>query len=117
MGKKRKNFEKIVFRKGEELTNFCLKSNVILPNCAFEKFLALWISEYKINFLYCLSLPGSTWQCGLNYFDEKLQKLQHEEVVLSLGKIIRGGISSVMRDRFAKPGEKKEILYSVANEL
>ena len=31
----------------------------------FEKFIKVSVNDYVINPLYCVSLPGYTWQCGL----------------------------------------------------
>ena len=52
---------------GEELTEIYLKSDVLLLACVFEKFIKISANEYGINPLYCVSLPGYTWQFGLKY--------------------------------------------------
>ena len=54
-------------KNGEELTQIYLKSDVLLLACVFEKFIKVSINEFSINPLYCVSLPGYTWQCGLKY--------------------------------------------------
>ena len=54
-----------------------------------------------------MSLPGYTWQCGMKYTDIKLQTHQDEDMILLLDNNIRGGISSVMGDRYVESGEKK----------
>ena len=64
-----------------------------------------------------MSVPGYTWQCGLNYTGTNLQILQDEDFVLTLGKIKRGGISSVMGERYVKSDDIKKILYIDANKL
>ena len=51
------------------------------------------------NPLFCVSLPGYTWQCGMKHTDIKLQTLQDKDMILSLEEIIRGGVSSLMGDR------------------
>ena len=56
-----------------------------------------------------MSLPGYTWQCGLKYTDVKLQTLQDKDMILFLEKNIRGGVSSVMGDRYVESGENKKI--------
>ena len=53
------------FKNGEELTEIYLKSDVLLLACVFEKFIKVSVNEFGINPLYCVSLPGYTWQCGL----------------------------------------------------
>ena len=59
--------------KNGELTEKYLKSDVILLADVFEKFIKISIEEYRINPLYCVSLPGYTWQCGMKHTDIKLQ--------------------------------------------
>ena len=54
-------------KNGKELTELYLKSDVLLLTCVFDKFLKVSINEFEINPLYCVSLPGYTWQCGLKY--------------------------------------------------
>ena len=63
--------------------------------------------EYKIIPLYCVSLPGYTYQCALKYTDIKLQTLQDKYLILLLENNVRGGVSSVMGDRYVKSDEKK----------
>ena len=50
---------------GEELTRLYCKNDVILLADVFEKFVKVSIKQYGINPLYCLSLPGFTYQCAL----------------------------------------------------
>ena len=73
--------------------------------------------EYEINPLYCVSLPGYTYQCALKYTDIKLQTLQDKDLILLLENNIRGGISSVMGDRYVKSDENKKIICADANIL
>ena len=104
-------------KNGKELTELYLKSDVILLTDVFEKFIKISIEEYGINPLYCVSLPGYTWQCGLKYTGINLQTLQDKDMILLLENNIRGGISSVMGDRYIKSNENKKILYIDANNL
>ena len=102
---------------GKELTELYLKSDVLLLACVFEKFIKVSVNDFGINPLYCVSLPGYTWQCGLKYTDIKLQTLQDKDMILLLENNIRGGISSIMGDRYIKSNENKKILYIDANNL
>ena len=102
---------------GEELTRLYCKSDVILLADVFEKFVKVSAKEYKINPLYCLSLPGYTYECALKYMDIKLQTLQDKDLILLLENNIRGGISSVMGARYVKSDENKNILYIDATNL
>ena len=52
-------------KNGEELTQIYSKSDVLLLACVFENFEKVPVNDFGINFLYCVSLPGYTWQCGL----------------------------------------------------
>ena len=71
----------------------------------------------SILYLYCVSSPGYTWQCGLKYTGINLQTLQDKDMILFLENNIRGGISSVMGDKYVKSDENKKILYIDANNL
>ena len=101
----------------EELTEIYLKSDVLLLACVFEKFTKVSINEFKINPLYCVSLPGYTWQCGLKYTGINLQTLQDKDMILLVENNIRRGIASVMGDRYIKSDENKKKLYIDANNL
>ena len=104
--------ERFNIQNGEELTEIYLKSDVLLLACIFEKFIKVSVNEFGINPLYCVSLPGYTWQCGLKYTGINLQTLQDKEMILLLENNIRGGISSVMGDRYIKSDKnKKDIVY------
>ena len=104
-------------KKGEELTKLYCKSDVILLADVFEKCVKVSKEEYGINPLYCVSLPGFTYQCALKYTDIKLQKLQDKYLILLLENNIRGGISSVMGDRYVKSDDNKKILDIDATNL
>ena len=102
---------------GEELTRLYCKSDVILLTDVFEKFVKVSTEEYKINPLYCVSLPGYTYQCALKYTNIKLQTLQDKDLILLIKNNIRGGISSVMGNRYVKSDENNEIIYADATNL
>ena len=104
-------------KNGEELTEIYLKSDVLLLACVFEKFIKVSVNEFGVNPLYCVSLPSYTWQCGLKYTGINLQTLQDKDMILLLENNIRGGISSVMGDRYVTSDKNKKILYIDANNL
>ena len=95
-------------KNGEELTEIYLKSDVLLLACVFEKVIKVSFNEFGINPLYCVILPGYTWQCGLKYTGLNLQTLQDKDMVLLLGNNARGGISSYMGDKYVKSDENKK---------
>ena len=109
--------ERFNLKNGEELTEIYLKSDVPLLACVFEKFIEKSINEFDINPLYCVSLPSYKWQCGLKNTGINLQTLQDKDMILLLENNIRGGISSVMGDRYIKSDENKKIMYFDANNL
>ena len=109
--------KKFNIKNGAEFTEIYLKSDVLLLACVFEKFIKVSVNEFGINPLYCVSLPGYTWQCGLKYTGINLQTLQDKDMILLLENNIRGGISSVMGDRYIKSDKNKKILYIDANNL
>ena len=94
---------------GKDLPKIYLKSDVLLLACVFEKFINVSFDE--------ISLPGYTWQYGLKYTGKNLQTLQDKDMNLFLENKIRGGISSVMGDRYVKSDENKKILYADAKNL
>ena len=104
-------------KNGEELTEIYFKSDVLLLACVFEKFIKVSVNEFKINPLYCVSLPGYTWQCGLKYTGINLQTLQDKDMILLLENNIRGGVSSVMGDRYVRSDDNKKILDMDATNL
>ena len=86
------NMEKFNIMNGEDLTEIYLKSDVLLLACVFEKFIKVSVNEFDMNPLYCVSLPGYTWQCGLKYTGIILQTLQDKDLFLLLENNIRGGL-------------------------
>ena len=102
---------------GKKLTKLYCKSDIILLADVFEKFVKLSTEEYKINPLYCVSLPGYTYQCALKYTDINLQTLQDKDLILLIENNIRGGISSVMGNRYVKSDENDKIIYVDATNL
>ena len=77
----------------------------------FEKFIKVSVSEFRINPLYCVSLLSYTWRCCLRYTGINLQTLHYKDLILTLENNIRGGISSVMGDRYVKLDENKKNLF------
>ena len=77
--------KKFNIKNGEELTEIYLKSDVLLLACVFEKFIKVSVNEFGINPLYCVSLPGYTWQCGLKYTGINLQTIQDKDMIVIRG--------------------------------
>ena len=109
--------KKFNIKNGEELTQIYLKSDVLLLACVFEKFIKVSVNEFGINPLYCVSLPGYTWLCGLKYTGINLQTLQDKDMILLLENNIRGGISSVMGDKYVKSDDNQFISRKTLKNL
>ena len=109
--------KKFNLKDGEKLTQLYLKSDVLLLSCVFENFIKVSFEEYRNNPLYCVSLPGYTWQCGSKYKRINLKTIQDKDLNLTLENIIRGGIKSVMGERYVKSDENKKVIYMDAANL
>ena len=70
-------------KNGEELTQIYLKNDVLFLACVFEKFIKVSVNELGINPLYCVNLPGYTWECGLKYTGTNLQTIQDKDLILT----------------------------------
>ena len=104
-------FIKFNIKNGEKLTQIYLRSDVLLLACVFEKYIKVSVNEFGINPPFCVSLPGFTWQCGLKYTGINLQIFQDNVMILLLENNTRGGISSVMSDRYIKSDDNRKIIY------
>ena len=83
----------------------------------WEKLVKVSIKKLDINPLYCVSLPGYTWQCGMKSTDKKLQTLQNKDMILLLENKISGGFSSVVGDRYVKSHENEKTLSVDADKI
>ena len=108
---------KFNIKNGVEFTEIYSKSDVLLLSGVFEKFIKVSFNEFESNPIYCVSLPGYTWQCGLKYTGINSQTLQDKDMILLLENNIRGGISSVMGDRYIKSDDNRKILHADATNL
>ena len=110
---------------GLQLTELYLKTDVLLLADVFENFIKLSTKEFGINPLYCVSLPGYTWNCGLSFLEQTLDYIKDIDMLLLIENNIRGGISGVMGPRYVtstspaevESGTDKKILYIDANNL
>ena len=82
-----------------------------------EKFVKLSTEENGFNPLYCISPPGYSYQCALNYTDIQLQTLQDKDFILFLEIKVRNGISGIMSDRYVKSDENKKIINKDATNF
>ena len=106
-----KLLKKFNIKDGKKLTELYCKSDILLLACVFEKFIKVSQNEFGISPLYCVSLPGYTWECGLKITNIKVQTLQDKDMILLSENGIRGGISGFVGDRYVKLDKNKNILY------
>ena len=64
---------------------------------------------------YSVSLQRFTCQHGLKYNNIRLQTLQEKDMILLLENIIRGGISSLLGDRYVKSKRKEYCILMLIN--
>ena len=115
---------------------FYLQMDVLQSAVVFENFVEKATLEYGINPLYSYSPPGYTWKAGLKLTNIKLDFIKDTHItqstfgasgtakltsckhlLLLLENNIRGGISSVMGDRYIESDENTKLLYIDANNL
>ena len=101
MQRTKENIKIFDFKNGEELTKLYLKSHVFLLADVFEKLLQHLLKNMEV-ILYIVWVYLFTWQCGMKYTDIKIQTLHDKGSILTLENTIRGGISSVLVDRYVK---------------
>ena len=53
----------------------------------------------------------------MKHTDIKLKTLQDKDLILFIENFVRGGISSVISDRYKKTGDNEKIIYVVATSL
>ena len=117
IGRTKEFIKKFNIKNGEELTQLYLKSDVLLLACVFEKLIKVSVNVIGIIPLYCVSLPGSTWQCDLRNTGTNLQTLQDKVLISTLENNIRGGISSNIGGRYVNTDDHKKIIYMDVTKL
>ena len=104
-------------KNGRELTELYCKADVILLADIFEKFIKLSISEFGINRLYHISLPGTTWSNGLKYTKIELELIKNVDLFQMFESGIKGGISGIFGDRYIESDNNTVILHVDMNNL
>ena len=87
----------------------------------FEKYFKVSKEKFRINFLYCVSSPSYTWDCGLKHTGFNIERIQDVDLSQKFENGIRGGIGGVTCDRFIKSDFVEEnetkVLYVDQNIL
>ena len=104
-------------KNGRELTELFNKADVILLADIFEKFIKVSKTEYGINPLYHMSLPGRTWSKGLRYTKAELELNKNIDLFQMFENGIRRGISGVFGDRYIESKNNIKILHIDMNNL
>ena len=104
-------------KNGRELTELYNKADVILLADIFEKFIKVSISEFGINSLYHISLPGTTWSSGLKYTKIELELIKNVDLFQMFESGIRGGISGIFGDRYIESDNNTAIEHVDMNNL
>ena len=104
-------------RNGRELTELYNKADVILLADIFEKFIEVSKTEFGINPLYHISLPGTTWSNGLKYTKIELELIKNVDLFQMFESGIRGGISGIFGDRYIESDNNTVILHVDMNNL
>ena len=107
----------INIRNGRELTELCNKADVIILADIFEKFIKISLSEFGINPLYHISLPGSTRSNGLRYTKSELELIKNVDFFQIFENGIRAGISGVFGNIYIESDYNIKILHIDMNNL
>ena len=91
-----------------DYTIMYLKQDVRLLSDVFEKFRDKCINEYKMDPCYRYSSPGLSWICGSKFTEQRLKHYQKDtyDILLMIEKGIRGGIATILGDRYVKPSNR-----------
>ena len=104
-------------KNGRELTELYCKADVILLADIFEKFIIVSKTEFGINPLYHISLPGTTWSNGLKYTKIELELIKNVDLFQMFENGIRGGISGIFGDRYCESDNNTVIEHIDMNNL
>ena len=104
-------------KNGRELTELYCKADAILLANIFEKFISVSKTEFGINPLYHISLPGTTWSNGLKYTKIELELIKNVDLFQMFEHGIRGGLSGIFGDRYIASDNNTVILHVDMNNL
>ena len=104
-------------KNGRKLTELYCKADVILLADIFEKFIEVSKTEFGINPLYHISLPGTTWSNGLKYTKIELELIKNVDLFQMFESGIRGGISGIFGDRYIESDNNTVIEHIDMNNL
>ena len=91
-----------VIEKGEYLNRILCENDVILLADIFQKLVIVSYKEFDFILLYCVSVPGSIYQCEMKYTGINLQTLQDKVIILLVENKIRAGKNCGRGVRYVK---------------
>ena len=104
---------KYKMKTGQKLTLFHLKLDCFFLAVVFQNFVEksfVWKRTllYGINWFYSYSLPGFSWNSGLQFTKPELGYIQDKKLLLLIENNIRGGMSDVMGVRHVVSGPNRK---------
>ena len=112
----------------EDYHNLCNRVDVLLLADVFENFRDICIKDYNLDPAHYYTAPGLAWDTALKVTKVELELLSDMDMLLMVGKGIRGGVSIIsnrygtannkyMGNRFDDSKPSKYISYLDANNL
>ena len=83
----------------------CVQSDTLLLADVFENFKNKCIEIYELDPAHFLLAPGLAWQACLKKTEVKLELLMENDMLLTVEKVIRGGICHIIH-RYAEGNNK-----------
>ena len=83
-----------------------LKTDVLLLHDCIMNFRKVIYNNYGIDMCYHYTTPGLTWDCGFKKTKQKIELLQDVDMFLMFEKMIRGGFSGTLGDRYVEANNK-----------
>ena len=108
-------FEYLINKNLGDCHELYVQTNTLLLADVFENFRNMCIEVYELDPAHFLSAPGLAWQTCLKKTDEKLELLTNVDMLLMVGKGIRGEICHAIY-RYAKANNKYMKSYNKDKE-
>ena len=83
-----------------------LKSDVLILHDCIMNFRKVIYENYKIDMCYHYTTSGLTWDCAFKYTNTKIELIQDVDMFMMFEKMIRGGFSGTLGDRYVKVNNK-----------
>ena len=94
-----------------------LKTDVLLLSDVFENFRTKCFKYYGLDPVFYFTCANLAWDCILKYTAIELEMITDQDMYMFFEKGIRGGISQVGSQRYAKKSNKNVMKYVDCNNL